>query len=80
MAVFIRIDVAPDVAGDPERVKKLVEVCPVDIFASGDGANGGGLRIVDENVDECTLCELCLEVKGVEVVKLYDEEARLERS
>jgi NAD-dependent dihydropyrimidine dehydrogenase PreA subunit len=34
-----------------------------------------GLRVVDENLDECVLCDLCIDAapKGaVKVVKLYD--------
>jgi NAD-dependent dihydropyrimidine dehydrogenase PreA subunit len=79
MAVFIRIDVDPEVSKDPELLKQLEEVCPVDIFK----AAGSGLQIVDENVDECTLCELCLDVGRpgqVAVVKLYDGDATLERT
>lgn len=79
MAVFIRIDVDPQVARDPALVKQLEEVCPVDIFKAGEA----GLQILDHNVDECTLCELCLEVGRpgqVAVVKLYDGDAALERS
>ncbi len=79
MALFVRIDVEPAVAADPGLAKQLEEVCPVDIFKAG----AGGLEILDENVDECTLCELCLEVGRpgqVAVVKLYDGDARLERT
>jgi NAD-dependent dihydropyrimidine dehydrogenase PreA subunit len=79
MAVFIRIDVAPALASDPALVKRLEEVCPVDIFKAGNGE----LQIVDQNVDECTLCELCLQVGRpgqVAVVKLYDGDATLERT
>ena len=71
MAVFIEISVDPALAGDPEQRAKLVEACPVDIFHGNDG----NLEIVDANVDECTLCELCLAVGGpgqVTVRKLYD--------
>jgi len=80
MAVFIRIDVDEALAADAVAVKKLCEVCPVDIFSAQDG---GGLGIVDENVDECTLCELCLGVGRpgqVSVVKLYDGNATLQRT
>lgn len=78
MAMFIRVDIDPPAAADPEVVKKLVEVCPVNIFAQGED---GGLTIVDENLDECVLCELCVQAAppgGVRVVKLYSGEA-LER-
>ena len=79
MAIFIRIDVDKALAADATAVKRLCDVCPVDIFATEDG---GGLRILDENVDECTLCELCLDVGRpgqVVLVKLYDDDATLQR-
>ena len=45
-------------AKDAALAKKLTEVCPVNIFApDADGT----LRIVEENLDECTLCELCIQ-------------------
>ena len=77
--IFINLDVDDAVAGDPALAAKLEEVCPVDIFATDDD---GTLRIVDENLDECVLCELCLDAApagAVRVVKLYDAGAALER-
>jgi NAD-dependent dihydropyrimidine dehydrogenase PreA subunit len=76
---FIGVEVANSVAGDVELAKKLTEVCPVDIYAAGDG----GVEIVDENLDECVLCGLCLDASPpdtVRVIKLYDGEALLEPS
>ena len=73
MALFIDVEVDPAVAKDPAIAKKLVEVCPVNIFAS----TGDGLEIVEPNLDECTLCELCLEAAPpgtVRVKKLYSGE------
>ena len=70
--MFIDVQVEADAAKDAAVAKKLSEVCPVDIFAQEDD---GSLRIVEENLDECTLCDLCLEAapKGaVKVVKLYE--------
>jgi NAD-dependent dihydropyrimidine dehydrogenase PreA subunit len=69
--VFIDVEVAPEVAADGDIARKLEEVCPVDIYA----ADGGGVRIVRENLDECVLCELCIEAAPpgtVVVKKLYD--------
>ena len=73
LGVLVTIDRAldPAVAQDPALAKKLTEVCAVDIFAlNADGT----LRIVEENLDECVLCDLCLEVAPgkVKVVKLYE--------
>jgi NAD-dependent dihydropyrimidine dehydrogenase PreA subunit len=70
--VFIDIEVDESVAKDPELAAKLEEVCPVDIFGTRDD---GTVEIVDENVDECVLCELCLDAApdgAVRVKKLYD--------
>ena len=68
---FIEVEVSGEAATDPELAKKLEEVCPVDIFAAGQA----GTEIVRENLDECVLCELCLDASppGTVVVrKLYD--------
>jgi NAD-dependent dihydropyrimidine dehydrogenase PreA subunit len=69
--VFIEVEVDSSVAGDAELAAKLEEVCPVDIFAAGDG----GVEIVEKNLDECVLCKLCIEAAPagtVHVRKLYD--------
>jgi NAD-dependent dihydropyrimidine dehydrogenase PreA subunit len=68
---FIEIDVDDSIAGDVELARKLEEVCPVDIFKATDS----GVEIAEENVDECVLCELCLDAApdgSVTVKKLYD--------
>jgi len=77
---FIAIEVDDVIASDPALAKKLSEVCPVDIYALG-GNGAQQLEIVQENVDECVLCRLCLEAApagAVRVLKLYDGEAPLE--
>jgi NAD-dependent dihydropyrimidine dehydrogenase PreA subunit len=71
-ALFIDVEVDESVASDPQLAAKLAEVCPVDIFATNDD---GTLRIVEENLDECVLCYLCVEAAPdgtVRVVKLYE--------
>jgi NAD-dependent dihydropyrimidine dehydrogenase PreA subunit len=70
MAMFIRVDIDESVQGDEALKKRLVEVCPVDIFA----LQGDRLGTVDGNLDECTLCDLCIDAAGdrVKVVKLYE--------
>lgn len=69
--MFIDVEVDAAAAKDAAVAKKLTEVCPVNIFAQKDD---GSLRIVDENLDECTLCELCLQAfpGKVKVKKLYE--------
>ncbi len=69
--VFIDVEVDASIASDAAVAAKLEEVCPVDIFKNADGH----VQIVDENVDECVLCKLCLEAAPegtVHVRKLYD--------
>jgi ferredoxin-like protein FixX len=71
--MFIDVKVAADVAKDAAHAKKLTEVCPVNIFKQ---AGDGTLAIVEENLDECTLCDLCVQAAPtgtVQVVKLYDK-------
>jgi NAD-dependent dihydropyrimidine dehydrogenase PreA subunit len=73
-ALFINVEVDDAVARDPEIAAKLTEVCPVDIFAQNED---GTLRIVLENLDECVLCELCINATppgAVKVIKLYSGE------
>jgi NAD-dependent dihydropyrimidine dehydrogenase PreA subunit len=75
-ALFINVEVSPEVANDAELAAKLAEVCPVDIFKAVDGH----LEIVEENLDECVLCQLCMNVAPpgtVRVIKLYDDGAVL---
>lgn len=73
MALFIAVNVDPAVANNSALIKKLVEVCPVNIFAE---KLDGSLQIVEKSLDECTLCELCLEPAppgAVKVRRLYGE-------
>jgi NAD-dependent dihydropyrimidine dehydrogenase PreA subunit len=69
--VFIDVEVDASVAADAELAAKLEEVCPVDIFEATDA----GVEVVEENVDECVLCNLCVDAApdgAVRVVKLYE--------
>ena len=68
---FIDVKVDASIVSDTALAAKLEEVCPVSIFKATDG----GVEILVENLDECVLCDLCLEAapKGsIEVVKLYE--------
>ena len=75
-ATFIAVEVDDDAASDADVAAKLTEACPVDIF---DQADDGSLMIVEDNLDECVLCRLCIDATGdaVKVIKLYDAEALL---
>ena len=73
MAMFIRVDVNGSVVQKtPGLAQKLVESCPVKIFKTGAAENT--VAVVEDNVDECTLCDLCMQASpdGVKVVKLYE--------
>jgi NAD-dependent dihydropyrimidine dehydrogenase PreA subunit len=75
--LFIDVEVAPEAAADPAVAAKLIEVCPVDIYAQGED---GGLRVVEENLDECVLCRLCIDAAppgAVTIRRLYDDGAAL---
>ena len=71
VGVFIDVEVDDAVAADRALAAKLEEVCPVDIFRAGDS----GVEVVEENLDECVLCRLCIEAApagAVHVRMLYD--------
>jgi NAD-dependent dihydropyrimidine dehydrogenase PreA subunit len=76
-ALFIAVEVDDAAAADTELARKLTEACPVDIYAQkGDGT----LELVEENLDECVLCRLCLDAApdgAVKIIKLYDGGATL---
>jgi NAD-dependent dihydropyrimidine dehydrogenase PreA subunit len=77
--LFIDVEVADAVRGDAELAKQLEEVCPVDIYK----ATPAGVEVVERQLDECVLCELCLDAAppgAVRVIKLYDDGAALERT
>jgi NAD-dependent dihydropyrimidine dehydrogenase PreA subunit len=71
--MFIEIELTDEIKSDKEAAERLSETCPVDIYAQGDD---GTLEVVDENVDECVLCRLCLDATpegAVTVRRLYDD-------
>jgi NAD-dependent dihydropyrimidine dehydrogenase PreA subunit len=70
--VFIDVEVDASIAADAELAKKLEEVCPVDIFKATDS----GIEVVEKNLDECVLCNLCVDAAPegtVRVIKLYEQ-------
>jgi NAD-dependent dihydropyrimidine dehydrogenase PreA subunit len=69
--LFIDVEVSDEIRDDAEMAQKLADACPVDIYAN----KGGKVDVVEENLDECILCELCVQAAppgGVRVKKLYD--------
>jgi NAD-dependent dihydropyrimidine dehydrogenase PreA subunit len=70
---FIDVEVDEQVAENGEMAAKLEEVCPVDIYRDA----GGRVEVVQKNLDECVLCELCINAAPagtVRVKKLYSGE------
>jgi NAD-dependent dihydropyrimidine dehydrogenase PreA subunit len=68
---FIDVEIADDIRGDAEIAQKLEDACPVDIYANQDGS----VEVVEDNLDECVLCELCVRAAPagkLRVLKLYD--------
>ena len=75
---FIDVEVSDEIRDDAEIARKLEDACPVDIFAARDGH----VEVVEENLDECVLCELCIAAAPpgkVRVLKLYDGTALTKR-
>ena len=71
---FIEVLVDESVSSDPQLAAKLTEVCPVDIFAQ---APEGTLDVVEDNLDECVLCRLCIDAAPagtVRILKKYSGE------
>ena len=69
--MFIDVRVDPKVAGDAALARKLAEVCPVGIF----DAKADRVTIVEANLDECVLCDLCVAAAPpgvVTIVRLYE--------
>jgi NAD-dependent dihydropyrimidine dehydrogenase PreA subunit len=69
--LFIDVEVADEIREDSEMAQKLTDACPVDIYS----AKNGHVEIVEDNLDECILCELCVQAAppgSVRVKKLYD--------
>jgi len=69
--MFIDVEIDESIRADAEVAKKLEQACPVDIYAERDGR----VEVIEANLDECVLCELCIHASPpgtVRVLKLYD--------
>lgn len=55
MGLFITIRIEEHEC--PQGCKMCAEACPVDIFSF----DGQKVRVIAENEDECTICEICLQ-------------------
>jgi ferredoxin-like protein FixX len=71
-SLFIDVEVSPAVVADSALAARLSECCPVDIYGQNDD---GTLRVVEDNLDECVLCRLCIDMAPpgtVTVRRRYD--------
>jgi NAD-dependent dihydropyrimidine dehydrogenase PreA subunit len=77
MGIFIRISLEVG-EFDPPLSESLVSACPVDIFE----VQNERLVARSEREDECTLCELCLNLApagALTIHKLYKNESLVSR-
>lgn len=77
MGVFIEISVDNSYI-NAELARKLVALCPVDIYA----LNGEKIIAQPEQEDECTLCQLCLDAAPpgtISIRKTYNDETLVSR-
>jgi len=72
MSVFIKVEIDKSICSGIEVCGKCVKVCPVNVFDK----RGDEPLIVEENEDECILCDLCRQacnVNAVTICKLYEK-------
>ena len=75
MSLFVAVHVDDDRCRAGQPCTACIAVCPVSIFR----VEGGLAAIVEDNEDECTLCDLCLErcpTDAITIRTLYADETR----
>jgi ferredoxin len=71
MGVFIKVEINSGECVGIDDCGQCIRVCPVNIFIKNDDMPVA----VEENEDECTLCELCIEAcrpRAVIIHRLYE--------
>lgn len=69
--MFIELKIDDSKCRSAQPCDKCVTGCPVDLFVASSGVAG----VDRENLDECTLCDICLQTcpsAAITVVKLYE--------
>jgi NAD-dependent dihydropyrimidine dehydrogenase PreA subunit len=72
MSEFIRVEIDSQKCVGIKECGECIGVCPVNIF----GEKGDHPPIIEENQDECTLCDLCVETcnpDAIAIKRLYEE-------
>ena len=71
MGEFIKVEIDFDKCVGLEECGQCIQVCPVNIFKQSSGKPVA----VEENEDECTLCQLCIDAcrpQDIIINKLYE--------
>jgi len=72
MSEFIRVEIDFSRCVGIEECGGCLRVCPVNIF----GEESGNPVVIQDNQDECTLCDLCMEActrSAITIRKLYED-------
>lgn len=72
MSEFINVEIHMNKCVGITKCGQCVRVCPVNIFE----AKGDQPCVVEQNEDECTLCNLCLAEctpNAIDIHKLYED-------
>ncbi len=75
MSLFVSVHVDDDRCREGQPCTACIIVCPVSIFRG----QGGLAAVAQENEDECTLCDLCLQrcpTDAIAIRTLYADETR----
>ena len=73
MGLFITIKIDEQTCTGPVTCGRCLSVCPVNIFKAGRTI--AIPEIEEENEDECTLCDLCIEAcspRSITILKEYE--------
>jgi ferredoxin len=73
MSEFIAVEIDRDRCAGISRCGQCIKVCPVNIFENGEDKP----RSIEQNQDECILCELCLTAcapNAIIIRKRYEED------
>jgi NAD-dependent dihydropyrimidine dehydrogenase PreA subunit len=72
MGVFIKVEIDMNRCLGIEGCGECVRVCPVSIL----GTNGNDPIVIEDNEDECILCDLCFKEctpEAISIRKIYKE-------
>lgn len=71
MGLFVEFEIDQGKFPDVKAKERCARSCPVDIYT----VEGGDLKLVSENEDECILCDLCVQnspAGAVRYVRTYE--------